>query len=310
MPPPFRNLQRPLDLQSAYAELARHGLAGERLDDTLRGLTASTARTLNIERVGLWALTAQHTRLECVDLYELSPDRHSDGIRLQAEDYPQYFRALGAGDPIVADDAMKHPASHELTDDYLLHNGISALINSPIHAAGEVQGVLSIERVGPHSAWTSIERLFAHAMAGLVSIALLHDQLSVNREALRDAELLRSALFNGVRDAILISDAGTGEIIEANEQAERLFGRRVENLLGALQSELWASVSARDIRELCIGLARSDGAQALRGEVLCRDRLPIPVEISNRVIDLGKGRRFVQGVFRELAAAVDETISD
>jgi hypothetical protein len=88
-------------------------------------------------------------------------------------------------------------------------NGISALINSPIHVNGELQGVLCIERVGPHSAWTSVQRLFAHAVANLVSLALLQHQLLQIKEELRDANSLRRAVA-GARDAILISDATPG----------------------------------------------------------------------------------------------------
>jgi transcriptional regulator with GAF, ATPase, and Fis domain len=91
------------------------------------------------------------------------PHRHSRGDTAGTRHYPEYFRALEKGEPIVADDAMKHPSTQEFTSDYLLMNGISAFINSPIHADGELQGVLCIERVGPHSAWTSVQRLFAHA---------------------------------------------------------------------------------------------------------------------------------------------------
>jgi hypothetical protein len=63
----------------------------------LRQLTATTAQMLNIERVSLWGLTAQREHLECIDLYELSRERHSSGLRLPAAAYPEYFRALAAG---------------------------------------------------------------------------------------------------------------------------------------------------------------------------------------------------------------------
>ena len=184
--PLFRPLSSSLDLQGAFAQLSRRGFAGHHLDETLRQLTATTSRILNIERVSLWGLSAQGENLECINLYELSRDRHSSGVTLRAARYPEYFRALEKGEPIVADDAMKHPSTQEFSRDYLLLNGISAVINSPIHADGELQGVLCIERVGPHSAWTSVQRLFAHAVASLVSQALLQSQLLSIKEELRD----------------------------------------------------------------------------------------------------------------------------
>lgn len=256
---------------------------------------------LDIERVSLWGLTAKRESLECIDLYELSCNRHSVGVTLQAARYPAYFQALERGEPIVADDAMKHPSTQAFSEDYLLVNGISALINSPIHVNGELQGVLCIERVGPHSAWTSLQRLLAHAVANLVSLALVQHQVRQMEEDLRDANSLRLALFAGARDAILISDASTGHILDANPQAEKLFGRQLQQLLGLLQSELHTAGDGLDIRQL-LALGHAGGAEAVRSTVVNRDGKTIPVEIFGHEVLLGQGRKVVHGVFRPLAA--------
>ncbi len=307
MQPPFRPQASSLDLQGVFAQLARRGFHGNRLDEVLRQLTATTAQTLNIERVSLWGLCEQRQQLECIDLYELSHDRHSNGRKLHARHYPEYFRALSRGEPIIADDALKHPSTQEFLRDHLLMHGISALINSPIHAGGELQGVLSIERVGEHSAWTSLQRLFVHAVASLVSLALLQHELLSREAELRDALNLRQALFNGARDAILIADAHTGEIIDANPQAEKLFGRRWQELLGILQGELRRRCEAVELRDLFRQLGSSGGVEALRSALVAEDGKLIPVEISGQVVQLGQGREIVQGMFRPLAAAPGET---
>ncbi|TMQ77862.1 hypothetical protein ACCUM_2580 [Candidatus Accumulibacter phosphatis] len=301
MLPPFRPLSSSIDLQGAFAQLSKRGFAGHHLDETLRQLTATTSRILNIERVSLWGLSAQGENLECINLYELSRDRHSSGVTLRAVRYPEYFRALQKGEPIVADDAMKHPSTQEFSRDYLLLNGISAVINSPIHADGELQGVLCIERVGPHSAWTSVQRLFAHAVASLVSQALLQNQLLSVKEGLRGANQLRRALFESARDAILISDAHTGNILEANPQAEKLFGRPLQQLLGVQPNDVvHYHGESMDIRDLCKRLARTSGVESVHSEMLARDGKRIPIEIRSEVVQLEQGKKIVQGVFRLL----------
>lgn len=288
-----------LDLQGAFAHLSRRGFAGKDLDEALRQLTESSGRMLNIERVSLWGLTAQRSKLECIDLYELSKDHHSSGMTLLAADYPVFFRALAQGEPIVADDAAKHPFTQEFAEDYLLVNGISALIDSPIHVNGKLQGVLCIERVGRHSAWTSVQRLFAHAVANLVTLAIVQNQSALMRDELRDANARLRALFTGAPDAILIADAVNGHILDANPQAEKLFGRSREQLVGILQSDLHPPGESARYRKLFEQHVSSGASEPMRAEIINRSGERIQVEITGEVVDLGKGQKIIQGIFRQ-----------
>jgi PAS domain S-box-containing protein len=289
-----------LDLQGAFVHLSRRGFAGKDLNETLRQLTESAGRMLNIERVSLWGLSDERTSLECINLYELSANRHSSGVKLLASHYPVYFRALAQGEPIVADDAMKHPLTSEFADDYLLMNRVSALIDSPIHVNGELQGVLCIERVGPHSAWSSVQRLFAHAVANLVTLAIVQNQSSLMRDELRDANARLRALFIGNHDAILIADADTGRILDANPQAERLFGRSRDQLLDVLQSDLHPRDEAARYRALFEQHVKNRATEPLQCEIVNLDGERIPVEIISEVVAPENGRKIIQGIFRRL----------
>ncbi len=295
---PSSPLASSLDLQGAFAHLSRRGFAGKDLDETLRQLTESTGRMLNIDRVSLWGLSARRTLLECIDLYELSDNGHSKGIQLLAAHYPVYFQALERGEPIVADDAMKHPLISEFIDDYLLTNHISALIDTPIHVNGELQGVLCIERVGPHSAWSSVQRLFAHAVANLVTLAIVQNQSSLMREELSDANTRLHALFTGNRDAILIADAGSGHILDANPQAEKLFGRSRAQLVGILQSDLHPRQEAARYHELFKQHVASGAVEPVQVEIVNLDGERISAEINGEVVELENGRKIIQGIFR------------
>lgn len=290
-----------LDLQGAFAHLSRRGFAGKDLNETLRQLTESAGRMLNIERVSLWGLSSERALLECIDLYELSADRHSSGRQLRAACYPVYFQALAQGEPIVADDAMTHPLSSEFADDYLLMNRVSALIDSPIHVNGELQGVLSIERVGPHSAWSSVQRLFTHAVANLVTLAIVQNQASLMRDELRETNARLRALFIGNHDAILIADAQSGHILDANPQAERLFGRSRDQLVGIRQSDLHPHHEAARYRALFERHVKTGAGEVVRGEVVNLDGEQIAVEIIGEMVELAAGQKIIQGIFRRAA---------
>lgn len=291
----------PAQLQEGLARLSRGGFFREAsLDVTLSLLTEAAGQMSGIERTSIWALTDQRQELRCLELYELSRGRHSSGGVLRVEDYPAYFRALASEDSIVADHPYMHPSTSEFAHDYLPAHGVLALLDTPIHMRGELQGVLRLEQIETGYTWTTVHCLFAHAVANLVTMALVeHEADEARRQAQAVSERLR-AVFDGSRDAMLLADAVTGMIMDANRQAERLFGYSRLELIGKHVGQLHVGdIKARaalDFRRLMAG----DGKGAVLNTSLYRDGTAIPVEICTEVADVGGGRRLVVGVFRPL----------
>jgi GAF domain-containing protein len=169
-----RALMSPLELQEGIASLSRGAYFKEApLDMMLSILTESAAQMSGVERVSIWALNNQQQDLLCLDLFELSSRRHSKDQSIHASQYPLYFQALRAGSSISADDAYIHPLTAEFAFDYLPRHGVTAMLDTPIHIRGELQGVLCLEQVGSCQPWTAAHALFAQAVANLVTLALV-----------------------------------------------------------------------------------------------------------------------------------------
>lgn len=169
-----KSLMSPVELQEGIASLSRGAYFKEAsLDMMLSILTESAASMSGVERVSIWALNNQHQELLCLDLFELSTRRHSKGQSLHASQYPFFFQALRAGNGISADDAYIHPQTAEFALDYLPRHGVTAMLDTPIHIRGELQGMLCLEQVGTRQPWTSAQGLFAQAVANLVTLALV-----------------------------------------------------------------------------------------------------------------------------------------
>jgi hypothetical protein len=135
------DLMSPIDLQEGVARLSRGAYFKEApLEMTLSILTESAAQMSGVERVSIWALTEHQRELRCLDLYELSTRRHSSGVCLSASDYPAYFRALREEGCIVADDAALHPSTSEFARGYLGPHQITAMLDTPIHIRGDLEG--------------------------------------------------------------------------------------------------------------------------------------------------------------------------
>lgn len=289
-------LMSPTELQDGVARLSRGAYFKEApLEMTLSILTESAAQMSGVERVSIWALTDNQRELRCLDLYELTARRHSSGSRLCASHFPAYFEALREGGCIVADDASLHPSTSEFAATYLADHKITALLDTPIHIRGDLEGVLCIEQVGTRLPWTPTHRLFAHAVANLVTLALVEYEADEARRQARSANERLRAVFEASRDALLLADGESGVILDANAQAAVLFCTSRLQLIGKHQRQLHPNKAvANDFRNT------ADGGfpPFVRTEIQCFDGAVKEVEITTEIADVGNGKRLALGIFR------------
>ena len=159
---------------------------------TLQRITEMAARTLAMERVGIWRYTDDRTAIQCMDLYELSHDRHAAEMTLPVHSFPGYFDALVKSRIIAADDAHTDDRTAGFSAEYLSKSGISSLMDVPIYLFGRLEGVICHEHVGPARRWTEDEEMFAAAVSNLVTLAYeqgerrrAEEQLEQSQERLR-----------------------------------------------------------------------------------------------------------------------------
>lgn len=155
--------------QAAVVALTRSEVVdGPDLIATFRQLIEVAARTLGVERVSIWRYVDGRQAIRCDALYELSTGRHSSGAELNAEVFPEYFKALAATEVIAAEDAQNDPRTREFTPGYLIPLGIGAMMEVPVHPGA----ILCHEHVGPPRRWLPDEQLFAIAVGNLAAHAI------------------------------------------------------------------------------------------------------------------------------------------
>jgi len=186
---------------SSIFEATRLGLARLALDQAaeltraFERATAASAHALHVERVGIWFFNPDGSELSCATMYEATAHRHVSGAVLRTHDFPTYVAALESRRVIVAHDARTSPETRELCNSYLIPNGISSLLDSPIFRHGEVVGVVCHEHVGSAREWTPRDRDFVASVADLLAVLLeqatrldLEAALVAQRERLARAE--------------------------------------------------------------------------------------------------------------------------
>jgi PAS domain S-box-containing protein len=173
----------------ALSELAQcSSIYNGNLSVALQEITRVVTRTLEAERCSVWFYNDDCSLIHCVDLYELTPQRHSAGYQLEAAKYPNYFKALEAARIIAAKDAQIDARTQEFSASYLTPLGITSMLDVPIRLGGITVGVLRTEHTGSKRRWALEEQNFVSTIAYMASLAMEASHRAVTEKALRESE--------------------------------------------------------------------------------------------------------------------------
>ncbi len=107
-----------------------------------------------------------------------------------------------------------------------------------------------------------------------------------------------STLINAATDAIFIINPDTGQFMEANQRAQTLVGRSLDELKRMHLSELYPDDDRDHYAALFGQLIKEEGAPTESLCVVDSDRQQIPVDVTASQIDVD-GQHFIQAIFRD-----------
>lgn len=199
----------------------------------LREILEVDAKVMDIERVSVWLFDESKTKIELVDLYEKSYDRHTSGMTLDEHHYRIYFAALRADRVIAAHDAYNDERTAEFAEGYLAPLGITSLLDTPVHVRGEMIGLICHEHVGRRITWTTEQERFAGSIADLVAVALESAERKRAEEKTLALATFQKAILDNAGYAIIAGNS-EGIITSFNRAAEKMLGYSAEEMVGKL----------------------------------------------------------------------------
>ncbi|MFB2919542.1 MULTISPECIES: GAF domain-containing protein [Aerosakkonema] len=213
------------------------------LKTAIQKITEAAAKTLEIERASVWLYNSDRSRITCIDLYERSLNRHSQGLELAAVNYPAYFKALETERTIAAADAYSDPRTRDFSERYLTPIGVKSMLDSPIWLGGQMVGIVCQEQVETCRHWALEEENFAGSIADLVSLAIeAYEHQKAEEQLLaavqRDRLLAQIALR--IRRSLNLDEILNTTVAEVRQflQADRVFiGYQQLNSQGQIVAE-------------------------------------------------------------------------
>jgi PAS domain S-box-containing protein len=120
-------------------------------------------------------------------------------------------------------------------------------------------------------------------------------------EALQASETRYRSLFDNANDAIIVADAATGMLVDANRRALEMIGRSLEEIRTMHQADLVPPELAAAAQGRFQSVARRESSGEPRFIIRHQDGHDTPVEISSSEIQDESGRHLLVGVFRDLS---------
>jgi len=224
-------------------------------------LNSSAYNIMNVMKVDavLLFLLDEDTGELSLAAYQGVPERFVNSVdRLKLGEGFNGMVAL-TGEPAYIEDASRDP---RLTKQAVIYEGIRSEMIVPLKSKGKVMGTLCVAKHERYE-FTKDEMETLTAIGNQIGVALenarLYEKEREFAEKLRMSEERYRQLFENAYDAIWVSDID-GNIISANDAANRLAGNRLETLSHTNAESLISEESLR--------LANEIRSKLLRGETV------------------------------------------
>jgi len=162
------------------------------LDAAFAEIAEVAARALAVGRVSIWRFDADHSAMRCAMLWQ-GGIVDCGGLELTRDGAPHYWEALHRHRTLVIEDAHTDPAMVDLLGDYLIPNGVGALLDTGIRAKRATLGIVCVEHLGGPRRWSGPEREFVASIGERVGLAMMLDterRLTANLEVAQRMEAI------------------------------------------------------------------------------------------------------------------------
>jgi diguanylate cyclase (GGDEF)-like protein/PAS domain S-box-containing protein len=251
--------------RKALADLMHSQVLGQGdLTRAFKQITETASHVLGVERASVWRLVDSGAGIECIDLYQRSPARHSAGIRISAADAPRYFAALQRERAIRAHDARTDPRTKEFRKGYLQPLGITSMLDAPVFLRGKMVGVVCHEHTGRPRRWKLHEELLASSFADFVALVLETAAWHEAKEALRqERDALETTVAERTRElqeseanlralvdfspvTMVLTRLADSTVLMANRRAAAMFEVPLHKIQGRNAPQHWVNLAERD----------------------------------------------------------------
>ncbi len=191
--------------------------------------------------------------------------------------------------------------------DFLLAQDIFSILVVPFKAGEEFYGFMGFDACDRVRQWQETEVNLLASVGTAVAQALHHWHMD---QAVQDSEEKYRQLLEASSDAIWVSDAQTGRVLEVSPQAEILAGQSRQQLLGRCQWELHPQAEQATMRQDFYHWVQMGGTgeRGVAAQVHQGDGQTVPVEITARLFTW-QGRSLLRSAVRDVRQRLQREVT-
>jgi PAS domain S-box-containing protein len=174
------------------------------------------------------------------------------------------------------------------------------VVMTPLYRYNKVVGIFGICSVTHPEQYVPIVKILAQRVSEALELANEQLEREKLKETIKRSEEKYKGLFEQAMDAIFISDAETGILVDCNQEATKLVGRKKSEIIGQHQRILHPpqEINGGFSRTYVQYLKEKEG-QVLETKVITKKGENKDVEIKANLLDI-EGKKVLQGIFRDI----------
>lgn len=183
--------------------LSRHpGIETGDVDGIIAFVVADAADLIDVDHLGVWLLDEARSRLNTVLRYDMRARRMCAPISLPVATVASELNAFRVSPMMDVTDALTDPRTADFRNEFIIPNGITALLDHAIRASGQDVGIFSLERRGATQPWSLAEKALAQSISSYLSLTYANRQKRQADAALRRSEERLRALTDNLPGAV------------------------------------------------------------------------------------------------------------
>lgn len=167
-------------------------------------LVRVASEAIRTGRISIWLFSGDESVFECVELYDSAEEKHSADVKLDPEEFRNFFEILKRESRINSTDSLNDLRLIELRDNYLIPLGITSLMDAGIFIEGRLAGVFSFEQVGERREWFADEESFVSTISTLTAQVLINAKRVKTQKELKESLMQNQALIDSIPDLVFL----------------------------------------------------------------------------------------------------------